>query len=59
MTMMIIMYFLSPRGPQTGLVPGGAVKYNDDDIDDNDNVDDNVNDDNDNDFLLLLQDYII
>ena len=49
MTTMIIMYFLHPKGPQTGLVPEGPIKYNDDgDInedDDNDNDDDDDDDD--------------
>ena len=26
MTMMIVMCFLHPKGPQTGLAPGGADK---------------------------------
>ena len=26
MTMMIIMCFLHPKGPQTGMAPGGAAK---------------------------------
>ena len=46
MTIIIIMCFLYPKGPQTGLAPGGPINYDDDDeIDDNDPDDDDHDDD--------------
>ena len=59
-TMMIIMCFLHPKGPQTGLAPGGPINYDvDDEIDDyddqNDEDDDDNDDNNDGNGVFFLQ----
>ena len=60
MTTMIIMYFPHPKGPHTGLVPEGPIKYkddgdiNEDDDNDNDDDDDYDNDNDDDDFFFTF-----
>ena len=47
MTLIIILGFLHPKEPQTGLVTGGLIKFdNEDDLDDNDDDDDDSDDNN-------------